>query len=319
MEYKLGTNLDLIVYGSLNMDYVGYVKKLPSSGETIASDSFHIGPGGKAANQAVAATKLTAKTAMVGRIGDDHTGELMKSKLKEFNVDDENIQITPNCQTGIAMVSVNPKGENTIVTYKGANECLSKDDINKSEEKLKQAQGAILQLEMDKQVSEYIIQKVSNLGKKVILNLAPIVEIETNVLKLVDLLIVNETEASYLSGIEVSSVETAKTAANIISKLGIRNVVVTLGSNGAVFKDENLIKHYSAPTVNVVDSTAAGDCFVAAVSVFWLKSGDLDHAVRNAVNVSALAVTKKGAQASLPTLQEYKDFEEKLKQTNIYG
>lgn len=299
------------------MDYVGYVKKLPSLGETVASSNFSIGPGGKAANQAVAAAKLTAKTAMVGRVGDDQIGELMKSKLQEAGVDDDNVWITPNYQTGIAMVSVNPQGENMIVTHIGANASLSKDDIDKSEKKLTQAQGAILQLEMEKQVAEYIIEKVSKLGKKVILNLAPIVEIQNETLKLVDLLIVNETEASYLSDMEVSSVETAETAAAVISELGINNVVITLGSSGAVFKDQYLTKHYSAPTVNVVDSTAAGDCFVAAVSTFWLKFGDLDLSVKNAVKVAALAVTKKGAQTSLPTLQEYKDFNEELKQISL--
>ncbi|GGK02367.1 ribokinase [Lentibacillus kapialis] len=300
--------LDLIVYGSLNMDYVGYVEKLPSVGETVASKNFSIGPGGKAANQAVAASKLNANVAMVGRIGKDQIGEEMKAELRKEGVDDENIYYTSDSKTGIAMISVNPKGENMIVTHVGANALLSKKDIDSAEKKLRQAQGAVLQLEMEKDVAEHIIQKVSNQGKKVILNLAPIVSLEKYVLGLVDLLIVNESEATYLAGIEVESIESAKEAVTIIRNLGIDNVVITLGSMGAVLENESTTEFYAAPIVDVVDSTAAGDCFVAAVSLFWIRTGDLAHSVKNAVNVATLSVTKRGAQVSLPTLEEYEKF-----------
>ncbi|MBM7676840.1 ribokinase [Gracilibacillus alcaliphilus] len=305
---KLENKYDLIVYGSLNMDYVGYVDHLPEPGETVASNTFNIGPGGKAANQAVTASKLTAKTAMVGRVGDDHIGQVMKSELAQAGVDDDHVLISPGIQTGIAMVSVDQAGNNSIVTYKGANAVLKEEDVAHSLEKLKQAEGAVLQLEMDKQVGEYTIQMASRFRKKIILNLAPIVDLDSETLKLVDLLIVNEPESSFLSGIHVNSIDSAKEAAEIISKIGIDHIVITLGGAGAVFKTGDVVKHYPAPKVEVVDTTGAGDCFVGAVSFFWIRSGDLDAAVKHAVNVAALSVTKQGAITSLPSLEEYKQF-----------
>ncbi|WP_066190911.1 ribokinase [Gracilibacillus timonensis] len=298
---------DLIVYGSLNMDYVGYVDKLPEPGETVASSSFNIGPGGKAANQVITAAKLKAKTAMVGRVGDDHIGEVMKNELALAGVDDDNVLISSGIQTGIAMVSVDQAGHNSIVTYKGANAVITEEDVTQSLEKLKRSEGAVLQLEMDKQVGEHIIQTASNLGKKIILNLAPIVEIDAEILKLVDLLVVNEPESSFLAGMDVNSVDSAKKALEIISNIGIDNIVITLGGEGAVFKTGEVVKHYSAPKVNVVDTTGAGDCFVGAVSFLWIRSGDLDIAVKHAVNIAALSVMKQGAITSLPSLEEYKE------------
>ncbi|MFD1451501.1 ribokinase [Oceanobacillus sojae] len=308
---KVENKYDLIVYGSLNMDYVGYVDKLPEPGETVASNSFSIGPGGKAANQVITAAKLTATTAMVGRVGDDHIGTVMKNELAQAGVDDENVLISPGIQTGIAMVSVDQSGNNSIVTYKGANAILTEEDVTHSLDKLKRAEGVVLQLEMDKQVGEYTIQMASDLGKKIILNLAPIVDIDSEVLKLVDLLIVNEPESSFLSGMDVNSVDSAKEAVEIISQIGIDNIVITLGGEGAVFKTGDIIKHYPASKVNVVDTTGAGDCFVGAVSFFWIRSGDLDISVKNAVNVAALSVTKQGAITSLPSLAEYEQFIDK--------
>lgn len=301
-------NIDLIVYGSLNMDYVGYVNKLPIPGQTIASDSFSVGPGGKAANQAVSAAKLTAKTAMVGRVGDDQIGKVMKKELYEAGVDDENVMSTKDVQTGIAMVSVDQLGNNSIVTNKGANAYLTKDDIDNSVRKLEDSHAAILQLEMDKQVAEYAIETVAKHKKKVILNLAPIVDIDYDILQLVDLLIVNESEAAFLANMSVNSIDSAKKAIEIISQIGIENIVITLGGEGAVFKTGELVKYHPAPRVDAIDATGAGDCFVGAVSFLWTRSNNLDLSVKHAVNIAALAVTKKGALISLPSLEEYKSF-----------
>ncbi|MEI3612770.1 ribokinase [Pseudogracilibacillus sp. SO30301A] len=306
--------LDLVVYGSLNMDYVGYVEKLPKPGETLASNEFIVSPGGKAANQAVASAKLGAKTAMIGRVGNDQIGLSMKEELSKAHVDNECVTITEDVQTGIAMVWVNEAGGNSIVTYKGANENLTKDDIDKSVEKVTRSQGAILQLEMPKDVAQYTIETVSKQGKKVILNLAPIVDIENHYMKMIDLLIVNEPEAEFLAGNKVDSIESAKEAIHIISELGIEHIIITLGEQGAVFKSGNVIKHHAAPKVEAIDTTGAGDCFVGAVSYFWLRRNNLDEAVKHAIQVAALAVTKKGAINSLPTIKDYENFQ---KQINI--
>jgi ribokinase len=161
---------------------------------------------------------------------------------------------------------------------------------------------------MDRLVAEHIIKKANQHDKYIVLNLAPIVPIDPRVLKMVNLLIVNETEATELTGIEVNSIESTIEAAQVLNNQGIESVVITLGANGALLSTESIIQHFQPPQVNVIDSTAAGDCFVAAVSAFWVRKGDLRDAVEHAVKISALSVTKKGAQSSLPTIQEYESF-----------
>jgi ribokinase len=304
----LNKQLDILVYGSLNMDFVAFLNKLPEKGETLSANEFSMIAGGKAANQAVAASRLGASVGMVGRIGNDYLGEQLKNALKKEGIVTEQIKITPNCTTGIAMISVDQLGNNMIVTDKGANAFLSKDDIEGSEELLKTSKATILQLEMEQGVAEYIIRKAKKNKKYIVLNLAPIVPIDPEVLAMVDLLIVNETEATQLSGVHVNEANSAKKAAKEIHTKEIENVIITLGEKGALLSSPSGTNHYLPPKVTVVDSTAAGDCFVASVTAFWIKYGDLGKAVEKAIGVSALSVTKKGAQSSLPTLQEYEKF-----------
>ncbi|MNI18494.1 Ribokinase [compost metagenome] len=308
----MNKGIEIVVFGTLNMDFVTYVDHLPAVGETIAATTFNLGPGGKAANQAVAASRLGSKVAMVGRVGDDHLGRKLKEQLDHSGIDHKHVRYTPNKDTGMAVISVDKVGLNTIVTFVGANGSLSKQDIDEVELMLKQAKFAIIQMEMEQEVGEYIIRKAHELDVHVVLNLAPVVSIKQEVLGLVDLLIVNETEASQMTGMEVNSVISAQDAAQALFDNGIQQVIVTLGANGAVLKTPILLEHYVSPKVTAIDSTAAGDCFVAATTSFWCKDGSLDTAVEKAVEVASFSVTKKGAQASLPTFDEYMQFKQTL-------
>jgi ribokinase len=309
----LENKCDLVVYGSLNMDFVAYVDHLPQPGETIGSKEFRMVAGGKAANQAVAASRLGARAAMVGCVGDDELGKKMKQQLTEDGVDDEAVSVKVGAATGTAMITVDENGENTIVTSLGANAYLSKEHVDASEEKLLSAKAVLLQLEMKQDVAEYIIEKAYQLKKKVVLNLAPVVPISKESLEKVDLLIVNETEAGQLTELTVTEANSAKKASDEINKLfGIQNIIVTLGENGAVLKTPNLVKQYVSPKIEAVDATAAGDCFTAAVTWLWIHNGDLGSAVKQAVEIAALSVTKHGAQTSLPTMSEYEAFRNRM-------
>lgn len=313
MEFPLGNNnLDIIVYGTLNMDFVCYVDRLPMIGETVTSRKFTKVPGGKAANQAVAASRLGANVAMVGRVGNDDIGQVLRQNLRNDKIDDEMVYITDNCMSGTAMINVDNQGQNTIVTNLGANACLTKEDIDQTKDKLSSAKLALLQLEIPLDSAEHIIKTAHQLKKKVLLNLAPVFSLDKNILQLVDLLIVNETEASHLVDIKVEDIKSAKMAAEKLTELGIENVIVTLGEAGAVLKSSDTLIHYPSPKVKAIDTTAAGDCFVAAVGWFWISEGSLTFAVQKAVEVAALSVKKQGAQPSLPTLEEYLQFKDQI-------
>lgn len=299
---------DIVVYGSLNMDFVTYVHHLPQAGETIAAAAFQMSPGGKAANQAVAASRLGSTVAMVGRVGSDELGQQMKAHLEKDGVDCRYVLESPRVDTGIAMIAVDPNGQNSIVTYLGANSNISVEDINQTVPLLRNARFAILQMEMEPQVGEHIIRLAHEAGARIVLNLAPVVPLNDAIYPLIELLIVNETEASQLTGIAVHSLDSAKTASELLLGKGAAHVIVTLGKDGALLCGHGLSEHYQSPQVQAVDATAAGDCFVAAVTHFVNETGDLKEAVGQAVTVAALSVTRKGAQPSLPTQAEYQQF-----------
>ncbi|MEK8129547.1 ribokinase [Paenibacillus filicis] len=299
---------DILVYGSLNMDFVTYVHHLPQAGETIAASSFQMAPGGKAANQAVAASRLGSSVAMVGRVGQDELGRQMKAFLAQDGVDCRYVLDAPGDHTGIATIAVDPAGQNSIVTYLGANASVSVEDIDRTAPLLQTARYAILQMEMETHVGEHIIRTAHEAGVRIVLNLAPVVPLDDGIYPLLELLIVNETEASQLTGVAVASLASAREAAEQLLGKGPGHVIVTLGKDGALLCGPGVIEHYEPPRVQAVDATAAGDCFVAAVTHFVNATGDLKEAVRQAVEVAALSVTRKGAQPSLPTMAEYEQF-----------
>ena len=306
----------ILVVGSLNMDQVVRVPRIPALGETLlGAGSLKLVPGGKGANQAVAMTRLGALVAMAGRVGNDPFGERLLISLQTDNVDTGLIVVDQEEASGVAFIFLTPEGNNAIVVAAGANMRVGKDQVHTStiSKAIAQARALVLQLEIPLETVVLLIAAAYNAGVPVVLNLAPSQPLARDVLRQVETLIVNETEASLLSGQRVDNLEEARMVATVLHEQGIPRVVITLGSQGALLAtgDEagkTRIIYQPAPVVQVIDTTAAGDCFAGALTVALTEGQQPEEALRFAVYASALKVTKFGAQSGLPTRSEVDAF-----------
>ncbi|MRG88140.1 hypothetical protein GH754_17935 [Salinibacillus xinjiangensis] len=285
------------------MDLYAFINRMPYEGETLASNQYFESPGGKALNQAVTVARMGKSVSLIGKIGRDAYGAEIIEKLISEGIRVDHISTNSNTHTGNSFVLIDGQGNNTIITNLGANQCLSIKDVNDSLTVAKNASVALIQLEMPSNVRKHLIRQLNKLGIKIVLNLAPIVELPIKIRRLVDILIVNEIEAEQLTGTIVHDSNTAEKAANILGEQGNQNVVITLGSNGAVVKEDNSVYVVDAPKVKVVDSTGAGDCFCGSLGSFLLEN-DIKTAVEKAVKVAALSVTKSGTLYSIPSQRE---------------
>ena len=309
-------NNKILVAGSLNMDQVVHVPRIPVLGETLlGAGSLKLVPGGKGANQAVAMARLGAPVAMAGRVGNDPFGERLLSSLRSDNVDTGLIVVDQEEASGVAFIFLAPDGNNAIVVAAGANMRVGQDSVQSSTifEAIAQAQALVLQLEIPLETVILFIAAARKGGVPVILNLAPGQPLPKEALRQVEVLIVNETEASLLSGQRVDGLEDARIVATVLHEQGISKVVITLGSQGALLatsdgSGKTRIIYQSAPVVQVIDTTAAGDCFVGALTVALTEGQSPEDALRFAVYASALKVTKFGAQSGLPTRAEVDAF-----------
>jgi ribokinase len=309
-------NSKILVVGSLNMDQVVRVPRIPALGETLlGAGSLKLVPGGKGANQAVAMARLGASVTMAGRVGNDPFGERLRSSLQSDNVDTSLIVVDQEEASGVAFIFLAPDGNNAIVVAAGANMRVGQDPAQTSTifKAIAQARALVLQLEIPLETVILFIAAAHNGGVPVILNLAPGQPLSKEVLRQVEVLIVNENEASLLSGQRVDSLEEAHIVATVLHEQGIPWVVITLGSQGALLatrdrSGKTQIIHQSAPVVQVIDTTAAGDCFVGALTVALAEGQQPEAALRFAVYASALKVTKFGAQSGLPTRAEVDAF-----------
>ena len=310
------TQNQILVVGSLNMDQVVRVTRVPALGETLlGAGSLKLIPGGKGANQAVAIARLGTAVAMAGRVGNDPFGERLLSALQADHVDTGLIAIDQEEASGVAFIFLDPDGDNAIVVASGANMRVGLDHAQTSNilASITQAQALVLQLEIPLETVVSLTAAAHNHGVPVVLNLAPAQPLPKEVLQQLDVLIVNETEASLLSGQQVGSLEDARIVATILLEQGIAKVVITLGSQGAILATATetagaRVIYQSAPKVPVVDTTAAGDCFVGALTVALTEGQTPEDALRFAVYASALKVTKFGAQSGLPTRAEVEAF-----------
>ncbi len=309
-------NNKILVAGSLNMDQIVRVPRIPALGETLlGAGSLKLVPGGKGANQAVAMARLGAPVAMAGRVGNDPFGERLLSSLRSDNVDTDLIVVDQEEASGVAFIFLAPDGNNAIVVAAGANMRVGLDSVQSSTifEAIAQAQALVLQLEIPLETVILFIAAAHKGGVPVVLNLAPGQPLSKEVLRQLEVLIVNETEASLLSGKRVDSLEDARIVATVLHEQGIPKVVITLGSQGAILatsdgSGKTRIIYQSAPVVQVIDTTAAGDCFVGALTVALTEGQSPEDALRFAVYASALKVTKFGAQSGLPTRAEVDAF-----------
>lgn len=300
---------DIIVIGSLNMDLVVRTPRLPAPGETILGSAFSTAPGGKGANQAVAAAKLGAPVKMIGRLGADEFGHALRSTLSAVGVDTRLIPEDAAATTGVALISVENSGQNSIVVVPGANGRVVRDDVDKGRDAIVSARVMVAQLEIPLDTVAYALRVAREAGVLTILNPAPAQPLPPEVFQDADVLIPNETEAAHLTGVPVTDFASAAAAASALKQMGARRVIITLGAKGAYWLDEKgKSKQIASFPVQAIDTTAAGDAFVGALAASLARDQDWETTLRTASAAGALAATKLGAQPSLPTRAELEDF-----------
>ena len=293
----------IVVVGSINMDLVVRAPRHPEPGETILGSSFQTFPGGKGANQAVAAARLGGHVRMIGRVGTDSFGDSLLATLQKDQVDTSFVRRCTDTASGVALITVNEQGQNTIVVVPGANWKLSPQDIRDSREAFVGASVVLLQLEIPIETVKAAAEMAREEGAGVILNPAPAQQLSRNLLSKVDFLIPNESELGLLTGLHAVSF-----ASDSLRSIGARRLVVTLGSQGVLVIDEDGHYQLDAHTVPVVDTTAAGDAFVGAFAVALTEHRSTREAASWGNAAGALAVTSAGAQPSLPSRSLLEDF-----------
>jgi ribokinase len=291
----------IVVVGSANIDLTTITDVFPRPGETIFGSGFHLGFGGKGANQAVAASLCGARVSMIARVGDDLFGPATMENFTRRGVDTAHVKVTPGVSSGVAPIFVDSSGQNRILVVKGANDRVAPADIDAAEEVLRAADCVVLQLEIPLETVYYTLRKARQWGVRSILNPAPGQAIDMAAIACADYVIPNETEAESLSGMPVSSLDEAKSCARTLREGGLRGVIVTLGANGALFGDE----HIAPWPVKPVDTTGAGDAFIGAFATF-LAGGDGEaEAIRKANVYAALSTLAIGTQSSFVTREQF--------------
>lgn len=297
----------IVVVGSLNMDLVVQVAKLPLPGETVFGQTFATYPGGKGANQAVAAAKCGGKVFFAGSVGNDSFGQDLKQALVEAGLEPKFIQ-TVQLPTGTALITVASEGKNSIVVVPGANEATSKEQVDYVLNEAGPKGILLVQHEVPAATVHYAIQQAAQLGYVVIVNPAPARLIPTELCPYIDWLTPNETELEVLTGQKVESAQTAQAAAQQLLEAGVKSVLVTLGREGALYMNNNQVIFQKAWTVKAVDTTAAGDAFNGALAVALGEEKSLTEAFQFASACAALSVTRAGAQPALPWREEIQSF-----------
>jgi ribokinase len=297
-EVEMDANV--VVVGSLNMDLVVCASRIPQPGETIIGTDFQTVPGGKGANQAVAAARLGAQVSMVGRLGDDGFGATLRTNLAAAGVESSFVTIDPDTSTGVALITVDADGQNSIVVAPGANMRLSPADVDAAEPVILGADILLLQLEIPIETVMRAAQIAHAHGITVVLNPAPASPVGARLLALVDVLVPNESETALLAGQRVDTLREAQAAALALRRQGVDTVILTLGGRGALLARGEAARRFPAFQVAAVDTTAAGDAFVAGLAVAMGEGRPLEEAVRWGNGAGALAATKLGAQPSLP-------------------
>lgn len=288
----LKSSVSIQVIGSINMDLIAKVSRFPKEGETITGQQFLTAAGGKGANQAVAASRLGAKVSLVGCVGKDTFGTSLLNNLKKEKINIKHITKSSE-NTGTAFITINQNAQNQIIVIPGANHTITTKQVGLAIKKEKIA-AIIMQLEIPLKIVEYVAKEAKKKNLLVILNPAPAIPLSNKLLRMVDYLIPNEHEAEVLTG-----EKNMEKAAQILKQKGAKNIIITLGSRGALYLDNKL--QYVPPfRVKAVDPTAAGDAFVAAFTVSILEGKKIENAIRFANAAGALAATKLGAQPSLP-------------------
>ncbi|KXB07584.1 hypothetical protein AKJ54_00010 [candidate division MSBL1 archaeon SCGC-AAA382K21] len=299
------------VLGSLHIDLVNKTKRIPEVGETVWGGKFKMTPGGKGANQAVAASRLGAEVKLLGKIGSDYFGEILVDNIANEGIPTNNLISNDEFHTGVAEIIVDSKGRNIISVAPGANAELTVNDLESKTDFFESSDLFLTQLEIPVEVVEYALEKASENGLKTILNPAPAKEISDKILRNVDILVPNRIELMDIAG-EGRTSNSLKEAARDILKRGPEAIVVTLGEDGALLVSDEEATKFEGTKIEAMDTTGAGDAFCAGLATSMASGKSLQESVKTGNLAGALTTTKLGAQEALPTYQELSDFKKEI-------
>ncbi|MBU3172499.1 ribokinase [Clostridium estertheticum] len=304
--------MKIAVVGSNMIDLITYIDRMPKEGETLEALDFKMGFGGKGANQAVAASKFESDVMMVSKVGDDLFGVNTIKNLKECGINTDFVTIQKNKASGVAPIFVDKSSKNIILIIKGANKNLSTTDIDAASEQLKKCSLIVMQLEINLETVYYTIDFANKNHIPILLNPAPCLpNLDLNYICKCDFFAPNESELGILTNKQVSTLDEVKEAAHYIADKGVKNVIVTMGSKGVLWINNNKECFVEAHKVKAIDTTGAGDSFIGCFAHFYVTTKDILLSLKKATAFAAISVTRYGTQSSYPTRDELESFVKK--------
>ena len=303
--------LPVLVIGSSNTDMVVRSDRLPKRGETVIGGTFMMNPGGKGANQAVAAARLGGEVTFVTKLGNDIFGKSTTRLLADERINTAFVYTDAEHPSGVALIGVDAEGENLIIVAPGANRYLSAGEVDSAFDSINGEAMVLLQLEIAPDTVAHVIREAHHRHLNVILNPAPAETIPPDLLSKLFLITPNESEAGLLTGIDVVDEASVVKAAGALHEMGVTNVMITLGKNGVYLSCESDKGFFRPPSTQAIDTTAAGDCFSGAVAVALSTGYSMAEAAQFGCDAASLSVTRMGAQASMPFLDEVKQIQKK--------
>ena len=293
------------VVGACNLDLISYVPRLPSLGETLHGSRFHMGFGGKGANQAVMAAKLGGDVTMVTKLGQDVFGENTLKNFESWGVNTEHVHFTDQAFSGVAPIAVDPQGHNSIIIVTGANDLLTPDDIEAARPAIAAAQIMVCQLEIPLEINLAALRLARQEGVKTIFNPAPArSELPEELYQLSDIFCPNESETELLTDISIKTLEDAQNAARVLVERGAATVILTLGKRGSLLVTRDSTEHVPVEAVRALDTTGAGDAFVGSLAFFLAAGKPLTDAIKRANAIAAISVQASGTQTSFPEAKD---------------
>jgi ribokinase len=306
-EMKMDTG-KLVVLGSINADHILNIEQFPQPGETVIGKQYTVAFGGKGANQAVAAGRAGADISFIACVGEDDIGERVRKQLASDDIDTSPVEAISGATTGVALIFVNAEGENVIGIDAGANKAVTPEYLNRYQQNIIEASALLMQLESPLETVIAAAKLAKQHNTQVILNPAPACDLPAELLSLVDIITPNETEAERLTGVQVNNNDDAARAAKVLHEKGIDTVIITLGSKGVWLSQKGEGKQIVGFRVKAIDTIAAGDTFNGALVTSLLEGKSMESSVRFAHAAAAIAVTRPGAQPSVPWRHEIDDF-----------
>ena len=298
--------MTVVVFGSINLDLVVEVPHLPIRGETVIGDRFFSATGGKAANQAVAVAKLGMPVYSIGRVGSDSFGQMLLANLQRAGVNTKGVTVDPNTHSGVASIVVDERGDNAIACAAGANNSVREEELDEFQALLPKTKVVLIELGIPLPTVMEALKRAQGSNCTIILDPAPAQsKLPSEMFSMVDIITPNEIEASQLVGFTVDGITTARQAASFLHQMGAKTVIITLGNQGAFCSTENEGYWIKPIKVKAIDTVAAGDAFNGALAVALAEGKSLSEAILWGNVAGALAVTKRGAQTSLPTRESF--------------